>query len=830
MKNLVKAVVGLIMLMFASQGLAAQVRYMVVDLGTLGSDSGTIARAINNRGQIVGASCTGPDNIVHAYMYSGGSMIDLAPIGGDYSESESINALGQVVGMANTTDNKFSYAFLYSDGVTRKIGESIKPWSINDKGQIACAAYYVGYTHAARYWNGSIVDIGTLGGLNSEAYGINNAGQMVGISELKDPNIIHGFLYSDGVMKDLGTLGGDYSVAFNVNAAGHVAGYSTLKDQAAGHAFLYANGSMKDMGSLGNNSSVAYGINILDQVVGRVIVDPSQNLNHGFIWVDGVMSDLNDLIAPNADWTIEFAISINDAGQIVGYGRHGLNPQRAFLLNPIENVVEKISVQPSIPTYGVPPIKDKNKDCLVIVGHGWQPYPLAVDISWVDTMTNSIAHYFTANNINNWQIAAYKWPDNAWTVSPETALSNAEQEGLSLGRYIGQYGYKRVHCIVHSAGANLALGMMKNITILSPNTEIQCTYLDPYVGLGLQNKNKYGYGSEWSDCYLSYDFITGGELLPFTASRLKYAYTVDVSDLQRKIDPLAYVFTGTGVNEPCMRPVSPTHDWPIEFYQKTIDGSADWEYEGFGFPLSLEGGNWGGNNPDLKVDNNPIRVLGTKTEPCIEYFSSGGGGYDQMLIDIVGTPSADLGQVNKSASGLELKTQSPAWTLMSISVTNNINTMSFDARFTSSSGSKGLLTIYWNTNVIGTVDETAVQSELKTYTLGFPLAVSNSMNTLGFRLDPFSGVQSSIVITNISVLAVGVTKPFSLSITTNMIGNLPIFRFTGQSGYEYTVEASTNLADWETIALLVNTNGVVDFTDYGLTNHTCRFYRAVAPF
>jgi probable HAF family extracellular repeat protein len=45
------------------------------------------------------------------------------------------------------------------------------------------------------------------------------------------------------------------------------------------------------------------------------------------------MQDLNKLIPAHSGWVLETAYSINDAGQIVGYGT--LNKQqRAFLLTP----------------------------------------------------------------------------------------------------------------------------------------------------------------------------------------------------------------------------------------------------------------------------------------------------------------------------------------------------------------------------------------------------------------------------------------------------------------------------------------------------------------
>jgi hypothetical protein len=73
------------------------------------------------------------------------------------------------------------------------------------------------------------------------------------------------------------------------------------------------------------------------------------------------------------------------------------------------------------------------------------------------------------------------------------------------------------------------------------------------------------------------------------------------------------------------------------------------------------------------------------------------------------------------------------------------------------------------------------------------------------------------------------SQPFALSVATNAFNGLPTFQLTGQSGFYYTVQASTNLVGWTNIAVLANTNGTVPFTDTAATNYNRRFYRAVAP-
>jgi len=42
--------------------------------------------------------------------------------------------------------------------------------------------------------------------------------------------------------------------------------------------------------------------------------------SHAFLWKDGVMIDLNDLIPKGSPWMLQSAAGINAAGQIAGQG------------------------------------------------------------------------------------------------------------------------------------------------------------------------------------------------------------------------------------------------------------------------------------------------------------------------------------------------------------------------------------------------------------------------------------------------------------------------------------------------------------------------------
>ena len=172
-------------------------------------------------------------------------------------------------------------------------------------------------------------DLGTLGGVNSFAYGINSSGQVIGEASTST-GAPHAFRTAanakiNPLTDDLGTLGGSQSYAYGVNSNGRVVGYAYTTGNTARHAFRTAanaaiNPLTDDLGTLGGTQSYAYGIN--DSTGGHQD-GPTQLGNtarHAFLYSGSTMNDLNDLIAPGSGWILADANGINDAGQIVGTG------------------------------------------------------------------------------------------------------------------------------------------------------------------------------------------------------------------------------------------------------------------------------------------------------------------------------------------------------------------------------------------------------------------------------------------------------------------------------------------------------------------------------
>ena len=161
-----------------------------------------------------------------------------------------------------------------------------------------------------------LTDLGTLGGPESRAYGINNSGQIVGIADI-NVTTSQACLYSGGTMTDLGTFVGPNSFANAINDSGQVVGRA-----GNGHAFLYSNGTVTDLGSPGPSPSGRYGydVNNSGQIVGVDITSSGlSGTFRAFLYSGGNMEFLP--IAPDSQ-----AYAINNSGQIVGYysigGRH----------------------------------------------------------------------------------------------------------------------------------------------------------------------------------------------------------------------------------------------------------------------------------------------------------------------------------------------------------------------------------------------------------------------------------------------------------------------------------------------------------------------------
>ena len=184
----------------------------MIDVGVL-SESGQQAWAfgINDHDQVVGQSWNGAG--YRAFLYDRGMLQDLGLLpGGVHSGARAINNRGDVVGNSGTfSSGSFGdHAFLWRGGTMIDLGtlpsgfRSSLALAINDLGEIVGSSATNQTDFRAVLWTPAreIMDLGTLGGRVSIANSINNRSQIVGAAEVSTDHF-HAFFYQQGLMTDL---------------------------------------------------------------------------------------------------------------------------------------------------------------------------------------------------------------------------------------------------------------------------------------------------------------------------------------------------------------------------------------------------------------------------------------------------------------------------------------------------------------------------------------------------------------------------------------------------------------------------------------------------
>jgi len=264
-------------------------------LATLGGKNGTVGQ-INNRGEVAGVvenatkdkNCVAPQVLDFEAVVWGpkqGEIRQLPPLPGDsVGMALWINHKGQAVGATGTCAN--------SQLPPNALGPHAVLWE-ND---------------------GSVVDLGNLGGTSNAALGVGNIalaisdqGQVVGASDLPGDTTNHAFLWTrETGMQDLGTLPGDVnSAGLGINDRGEVVG-------------------------------VSYGAD-----------GPFNGPTRAFLRQNGVMTDLNTLIPASSPLFLLFAAVINSSGQIVGFGATSSGDIHGFLATPSSGPDTSESLSPA---------------------------------------------------------------------------------------------------------------------------------------------------------------------------------------------------------------------------------------------------------------------------------------------------------------------------------------------------------------------------------------------------------------------------------------------------------------------------------------------------
>jgi probable HAF family extracellular repeat protein len=276
----------------------------LVELPHLDPTRQTFAYKIASNGTIAGCTYPLSNGFLQAVIWKGDQIIALPGNLGEVAYANAVNASDVAVGVAVLPDKAWGRAMMWKDG--------------------------------------QMIEMRDLGvtGLASEAFDINDQGQVVGTRQQNSSSRYEAFLWSESTgMVLLGSLDpSEHHYAYAINDVGQVVGGSGL------NSFIWD--STHGMQAISGLPDILYSyaedINNQGWVVGNY--GASFGRGGAFLYNGSEMLDMNDLLESGSkDWNLRVAKSINDNGWIVGYGQYN-GHDRAFLAIPVPEPTSLIVV------------------------------------------------------------------------------------------------------------------------------------------------------------------------------------------------------------------------------------------------------------------------------------------------------------------------------------------------------------------------------------------------------------------------------------------------------------------------------------------------------
>jgi len=385
---------------------------------------------------------------------------------------------------------------------------------------------------------------------------------------------------------------------------------------------------------------------------------------------------------------------------------------------------------------------------IVFITHGWNGFNGNANHSWIYDMANEFQDYFITNEMSNtWTSYAYNWAEYAGEagITMITAVENAKKIGNFIGSQLTSFpNCEHLHLIAHSAGAWMIDAISQEIKSNRPDISVQITFLDAYTPWGCVGVDSLGKYGDWVEHYVDHRYelaiYSDGEvivsnLIRRTNATLKKAYNIDV--------------TGSDPDD-------------------SKDGPAKW-----GLSSSLESGIIPGleemqqdfprggreNYPpsaDLQIDDHLKEMVFNPTywgtyAPNYSYPSD--VEFDETMLII---NSGEVSQASQSMGMIISATQTDepiptdiSWFSIVIDANDPVNALSFESVFTSIAGAESILEVYWEDQLVGSIDERYVFDGIQEYIYFLPRFYQPGSYKLAFKLATYNNTVSSIEIDNV---------------------------------------------------------------------------------